>query len=105
MTIVLRFLPALAVVAVTATACGSGQITENTFDTVPPSSTSSSTTEVPQVSDIPGTTGPTSTAATTAPVVVDGPPAPDFSLALADGTEFTLSAEHKPVYMVFWAEW
>lgn len=105
MTIVLRFLPALAVVAVTATACGSGQITEDTFDTVPPSSTSPSTTEVPQVSDVPGTTGPTSTAATTAPVVVDGPPAPDFSLALADGTEFTLSAEQKPVYMVFWAEW
>ena len=103
MTIVLRFLPALAVVA--ATACGSGQITEDTFDTVPPSSTSSSTTEVPQVSDVPGTTGPTSTAATTAPVVVDGPPAPDFSLALADGTDFTLSAEQKPVFMVFWAEW
>jgi len=38
-------------------------------------------------------------------VVVDGPPAPDFILALADGTEFTLSAEQKPVYMVFWAEW
>jgi hypothetical protein len=70
-TIVLRFLPALAVVAVTATACGSGQITQDTFDTV----------------------------------VVDGPPAPDFSLALADGTDFTLSAEQKPVYMVFWAEW
>ena len=105
MTIVLRFLPGLAVVAVTATACGSGQITQGTFDTVQPSSTSSSTTEVPQVSDVPGTTGPTSTAATTAPVVVDGPPAPDFSLALADGTEFILSAEQKPVYMVFWAEW
>ncbi|MCH7844724.1 MAG: hypothetical protein IH850_02720 [Acidobacteria bacterium] len=101
----LRFLPALAVVAVTAAACGGGQITEDSFDTVPPSSTSSSTSEVPQVSDVPGTTGPTTTAATTAPVVVEGPPAPDFSLALADGTEFTLSAEQKPVYMVFWAEW
>jgi len=101
----MRFLPALAVVAVTAAACGGGQITENSFDTDLPSSTSTSTTELPRVSDTPGTTGPTTTAATTAPVVVDGPPAPDFSLALADGTEFTLSAEQKPVYMVFWAEW
>jgi cytochrome oxidase Cu insertion factor (SCO1/SenC/PrrC family) len=36
---------------------------------------------------------------------VDGPPAPDFTLTLDDGSEFTLSAEHKPVYLVFWAEW
>jgi len=36
---------------------------------------------------------------------IDGPPAPDFTLALGDGGEFTLSAEQKPVYLVFWAEW
>ena len=35
----------------------------------------------------------------------DGPPAPDFELALADGSTFRLSDEHKPVYVVFWAEW
>ena len=35
----------------------------------------------------------------------DGPPAPDFELALANGTAFNLAAEQKPVYMVFWAEW
>ena len=35
----------------------------------------------------------------------DGPPAPDFELALADGSNFSLSAEQKPVYVVFWAEW
>ena len=35
----------------------------------------------------------------------DGPPAPDFELALADGSTFALSAEQKPVYVVFWAEW
>ncbi|MCP4305340.1 MAG: hypothetical protein GY926_26925 [bacterium] len=35
----------------------------------------------------------------------DGPPAPDFALTLADGSSFELSAEQKPVYVVFWAEW
>jgi hypothetical protein len=35
----------------------------------------------------------------------DGPDAPDFTLALGQGGSFTLSAEQKPVYMVFWAEW
>jgi hypothetical protein len=36
---------------------------------------------------------------------VDGPAAPDFVLALADGSAFSLSDEQKPVYLVFWAEW
>jgi hypothetical protein len=31
--------------------------------------------------------------------------APDFSLALGDGSTFTLSEEARPVFMVFWAEW
>ena len=35
----------------------------------------------------------------------DRPLAPDFTLQLADGGEFTLSAGAKPVYLVFWAEW
>ena len=35
----------------------------------------------------------------------DGPAAPDFELALSDGSTFRLSDEQKPVYMVFWAEW
>jgi len=56
-----------------------------------------------------GSTAPTattpSTAAATAAPSVDGPPAPDFTLALGNGGEFTLSRESKPVYMVFWAEW
>lgn len=40
-----------------------------------------------------------------APPSFDGPPAPDFELALADGSTFSLADEKKPVYMVFWAEW
>ena len=35
----------------------------------------------------------------------EGPDAPDFALTLGEGGEFSLSAESKPVYMVFWAEW
>ncbi len=35
----------------------------------------------------------------------DGEPAPDFSLTLADGSVFSPSAEDKPIYMIFWAEW
>lgn len=42
--------------------------------------------------------GPTTT-------LSDRPLAPDFTLELADGGEYTLSAGAKPVYLVFWAEW
>lgn len=35
----------------------------------------------------------------------DGPPAPDFELALSDGSVFKLSDEQKPIYVIFWAEW
>ena len=31
--------------------------------------------------------------------------APDFTLELGDGGEYTLSEGEKPVYLVFWAEW
>ena len=31
--------------------------------------------------------------------------APEFTLELGEGGEFVLSAEPKPVYLVFWAEW
>lgn len=54
----------------------------------------------------PATTSTDVPAETVAPQpAFDGPPAPDFSMTLADGTEFVLSAETRPVYLVFWAEW
>jgi hypothetical protein len=35
-----------------------------------------------------------------------GPVAPDFTLPIGTGSEeFVLSAETRPVYLVFWAEW
>jgi thiol-disulfide isomerase/thioredoxin len=35
----------------------------------------------------------------------DGDPAPDFTLVLGEGGEFTLSEAGTPVHLVFWAEW
>ena len=33
------------------------------------------------------------------------PVAPDFTLELGAGGDYTLSEGSKPVYLVFWAEW
>jgi cytochrome oxidase Cu insertion factor (SCO1/SenC/PrrC family) len=57
-----------------------------------------------------GGSGATTTGAGGAPTTSGGAdvvltPAPDFTLALGTGESFTLSAEQKPVYLVFWAEW
>ena len=91
--------------ALVVTACG-GQVTEETFEAVPAPSPTTATTEAPVAAD-PG--DPTTTTAVppvaSEPIVVEGPPAPDFALALHDGLGFVLSEEQKPVYMVFWAEW
>lgn len=57
--------------------------------------TTTSTDSAPSDTEAPAETAPP----------VDGPPAPDFTLALGDGGDFTLSGEQKPVYLVFWAEW
>ncbi|MEX1207352.1 MAG: hypothetical protein WD652_05685 [Acidimicrobiia bacterium] len=63
------------------------------------------TTEAPSTTaTTPGTTVP-GAVTTTSRVAPDGEAAPDFTLALGEGGEFTLSDEQKPVYMVFWAEW
>lgn len=55
------------------------------------------TTTLPQNSS---TAAPGSTS--TAP---DRQIAPDFTLKLGDGGQYTLSDGAKPVYLVFWAEW
>jgi hypothetical protein len=91
----------IAAFAVVAASCGGG------------SDTASSTSESGDspVTTSPVTTSPTATsplgveAPTTTVAPVEGPAAPDFTLALGDGGEFTLSAEQKPVYLIFWAEW
>ena len=69
-------------------------------------SSSSSTTETTDTVEATDQTAASSTTeATDPPPQIDGPTAPDFTFALADGSSFSLSAEQKPVYMVFWAEW
>jgi ABC-type glycerol-3-phosphate transport system substrate-binding protein len=67
----------------------------------PPTETTATTTDdtVPdQRTTTTTATGPTTT-------VSDRPLAPDFTLELGDGGEYTLSEGAKPVYLVFWAEW
>jgi hypothetical protein len=85
---VLTLLFALAV----TTACSAADETPSTTVTTEPGATTA----------VPGTTTPAAPSTTGA---VEGPSAPDFTLALGTGGEFSLSAEEKPVYMVFWAEW
>lgn len=97
----------MAALAVVAASCSNGT------DATSPSEEAPSTTAVAQsepgvsttATTVPDSTLPESEAPqdTTAPV--SGPPAPDFTITLDDGTEFTLSEEQKPVYLVFWAEW
>lgn len=95
------------VLAISACGGGSGDSAETTA--APQSSTAGEDTLAP--TETPETTGDTTSGSEDvaepgeqAPSF-DGPPAPDFDLALADGSNFSLSAEQKPVYIVFWAEW
>lgn len=68
--------------------------------------TTSGSTAPSTASDMPGTTEGADTAETTEPPPVsDRPAAPDFTLELGTGGEYTLSETGNPVYLVFWAEW
>jgi hypothetical protein len=95
----------IAALAVVAASCGAGSDTAvSTNDSSESSATTSPVTTSP-VSTSPATTSPGAEAPATTVPSVEGPVAPDFTLALGDGGEFTLSAETKPVYLIFWAEW
>ena len=48
---------------------------------------------------------PPSTTQATGTTEEGGPVAPDFTLQLGEGGEYTLSQGASPVYLVFWAEW
>lgn len=99
--------------ALVLAACGTGGdasgndgqpgLSTSTSQANDPSSTSSTTTA--NGSETPAVSSSTSSTTTAELPPLDGPPAPDFSLELADGSTFTLSEETRPVYMVFWAEW
>lgn len=96
-------------VAYGAAACGEAPAATTVTTTA---STSPTTTEATTVAPdtIPGSIAPTTTVApvttTTVPRVrPEGRDAPDFTLALSEGGSFTLSEEHRPVFLLFWAEW
>lgn len=61
--------------------------------------------EQPQAEGTGGDAAPSETPAEATRTRPDGPDAPDFVLTLGQGGEFSLSAEKKPVYIVFWADW
>jgi len=73
----------------------------------PPSTTTTetTTTTVTGETTMPPQGGDPGEATTTTRVAPEGEPAPDFTLALDGGGSFSLSAEAKPVLLVFWAEW
>ena len=65
----------------------------------------SSVAESPATTADDGST-PTTSDPVSPPTTDSGRPvAPDFTLELGEGGEYTLSEGSKPVYMVFWAEW
>lgn len=101
----------IAALALVTAACGGAAAPATDAGTTPPPATAegsvtdtagpaSPTTDAPQAAE----QQPEPTAETSRPRP-EGPDAPDFTLALGEGGEFTLSAEQKPVYLVFWAEW
>ena len=101
-----RLVMLLGCLALLAAACSSVDSSPETTAPTTSQADETTTTSPSSATTDPETTTPAVASATPeAPVVVDGPPAPDFTLALADGSDFVLSAEQKPVYMVFWAEW
>jgi len=111
----LRVVPVFLALLLVMGACGTGD-TSVTTDAAPATAVTANmggeTTAEPATSETTSaatestTSSPASTeAASVEPSGVDGPAAPDFSLALADGSTYQLSADSKPVYMVFWAEW
>ena len=90
-------------------ACASNGDTPGASDTVPTTSsetTSSSLDAPPTTATVAGGEETSTTGeSTNPPPQIEGPAAPDFTFALADGSTFSLSDEQKPVYLVFWAEW
>ncbi len=101
-------------IALIVAACGGGTTNETSSapadtpaaETPTPTESVTGTSDAGESSDESmGSDEPADTSSPAAEPSFDGPPAPDFEFALADGTNFVLSAEQKPVYMVFWAEW
>ena len=93
-----------AVIVLSVAACAGDGGAEAT---VPPTTTTA-TSQAPGSITGAGAGGEdtsTTLGVTAAPPQIEGPAAPDFVFALADGSSFSLRDEQKPVYLVFLAEW
>jgi hypothetical protein len=104
-----RWIMLVGAMALVAAACSGGEAAETvssssvaTTEAASPGTTATTASEAPADDATTSTAAPAESAP---PPPVDAPPAPDFTLALDDGSEFVLSDEQKPVYVVFWAEW
>ena len=96
-----RLVPLVVLIA----ACGgtaSDQTTPGSQDAVAPAS---SVAESQSITADDGSTPTTSESDSPSTTDSGRPVAPDFTLVLGEGGEYTLSEGSKPVYMVFWAEW
>lgn len=91
----------VALLGIAVAGCGGGaDPVTSAAPTVPDATTPTTTTPAP------GSTSVAASPTTSAPEAdSEAVLAPDFTLALGEGGEFVLSAETKPVYLVFWAEW
>lgn len=95
MRVLLGAFALLAVVACGADAESSSTTGEPEVSTTASPDTSDSTQPNETTTTEPGATATTS----------DRQQAPDFTLELGEGGQYTLSEGEKPVYLVFWAEW
>ncbi len=99
-----RWSALVALVAMTLSACASGEGQPPSTAGETPATTARASAPETTVAPGPGGTEDTAAGTTTVPQV-DGPAAPDFEFTLSDGSVFSLGDEQKPVYLVFWAEW
>ena len=92
----------------TATAASTTTRAPTTTTRAPTTTTTAAPTTTTAAPTTTTTAAPTTTTAaptTTTTEAHNRPAAPDFTLELGNGGTFTLSAEPRPVYMLFWAEW
>ncbi len=103
----------LIALGLAAAACGTAATDVGSQDPAPAATeatsaaTQQSTTQATEGSaaTTPPETTATSESAQAPALVAEGPAAPNFTLALADGSTYELASAERPVMLVFWAEW
>jgi hypothetical protein len=95
----------LTVLALFAASCGGSVDGSTETSTGGDDAGASSSSSSPGEDSTDASSTDASSATTEALPQLEGPAAPNFTLALEPSGEFVLSQEVKPVYMIFWAEW